>query len=56
MFNFFRRQLLSPNIQQKHYLSNGWMDGGRHVSREYVIYKSMWLTSSHAQSQKKKKP
>lgn len=28
-----RRQLLSPNIQQKHYLNNGYaMDGGRHVS------------------------
>lgn len=32
-FLFRFRQLLSPNIQQKHYLSNGYaMDGGRHVS------------------------
>lgn len=43
IFRFFLlfliyRQLLSPNIQQKHYLNNGYaMDGGRHVSKLAVI-------------------
>lgn len=37
----FLRQLLSPNIQQKHYLNNGYaMDGGRHVSNQ----NSIWLS------------
>lgn len=44
---FLFRQLLSPNIQQKHYHVGGYlMDGNRHVSNELfcciiLIYKTI---------------
>lgn len=50
VFLFFPsdRQLLSPNIQQKHYLSNGYaMDGGRHVSITNTINTDSLYLSAH---------